>query len=316
MPVPSSARFTESVRYDAARGSVLVEAPAHPDPGTEYADAQAVAGVLSTTPAAAVLAVYGLVLVAHTQREWPSESRLATIIQAGERFRQACPYDHRTRRAVAAALGQADAAILAGADVEAALLAYAADEARRADRANQRCGKVAAKLLDDHDHLLADGMPGGALVWVIAAARDEQKQVAVTIPAGNSAPDLEVLIRGTGAPGVIQADAELVSTLDRGAITVHLLCARHVALDGSVLAEPGMTTRAALARQRHIPVYVLAPEGPDPDAATAAAVPGTFEVLSPDQVSAIATSRGLYRADMISRYWRDQDAPLDVIPLG
>jgi methylthioribose-1-phosphate isomerase len=39
-------------------------------------------------------------------------------------------------------------------------------------------------------------------------------------------------------------------------------------------------------------------------------------VVPPEQISAIITSRGIYRPEMVARYLGDGDAPVDVIPLG
>jgi methylthioribose-1-phosphate isomerase len=42
----------------------------------------------------------------------------------------------------------------------------------------------------------------------------------------------------------------------------------------------------------------------------------TSDVLPPELISAIITSRGIYRPEMIARYLGDGEAPLDVIPLS
>ena len=59
--------------------------------------------------------------------------------------------------------------------------------------------------------------------------------------------------------------------------------------------------------------YVLGGDGPDPALDTVVAA---HDVMPPELISAIITSRGIYRPEMIARYLGDGDAPLDVIPLS
>ena len=52
----------------------------------------------------------------------------------------------------------------------------------------------------------------------------------------------------------------------------------------------------------------IAPEG-------ALAYAPDLDVTPPDLISAIVTSRGIYRPERVADHLRDGDAPIDVIPL-
>ena len=52
----------------------------------------------------------------------------------------------------------------------AAALSFVADAIGRADRVAERCGRIAAGLLDDGDRLLTYGFAGPALAWMLSPA--------------------------------------------------------------------------------------------------------------------------------------------------
>jgi methylthioribose-1-phosphate isomerase len=320
MPLPLLARYADIVRYDPERGRVLaLDWRAYPAQTTlaEYAGAEAIAGAIEAGAArhgaAAYLAGYGLVVAA---REWagrPSDARRGALIQAGEWLRRARPSDPRAARLLEQGLARADAATLAGEDAEQALLRFVQGEITRADRVAERCGRIAAGLLDESDHVLTHGFAGPALLWMLHVALAEQsKPVALSVLGAQADDDARLtvaLAREVGLPATLLEEPKTGTA----AATVFVAGAERIALDGGVAGAPGAARYAELARQQGLPRYVLGGDGPDPAVATFTA---TSDVLPPELISAIITSRGIYRPEMIARYLGDGDAPLDVIPLS
>src|SRR3954462_2926842 len=189
MPLPQLARYADTVRYDAERGLALaLDLRAHPAGTalTAYSDVEAIVHAIDLGAvrhaAVAYLAGYGLALAA---REWaarPSDARRGALIQAGEWLRRAG--DTRVNRLLDRALTRADAATLAGEDAEAALLRLVQGEISRADRVAERCGRIAAGLLDEANHVLTHGFAGSALIWLLHVALAEQaKPITLTVLA-------------------------------------------------------------------------------------------------------------------------------------
>jgi methylthioribose-1-phosphate isomerase len=268
------------------------------------------------------LAVYELALVAHAWAQRPSEARRAAIIQAAERLRYAAPANYRLARMVEAALARADAAILAGGDAEETLLTFASEEIARADRAAERCGRIAAGLLDEQDRLLVHGFPGPALGWMLAAALQERKQPELFITLGAYEQPIMLATRlaaELGLPAQVLDERATNERLAGEGFGVFVVGAERLALDGTVLAGDRATALVTLLRDHGLPRYVLAPDGPDASARNGdwlADTGDTYAIIAPELISAIITSRGIYRPEMIARYLGDGEAPLDVIPLS
>jgi methylthioribose-1-phosphate isomerase len=325
MPLPQLARYADIVRYDAERGLALaLDWRAYPAETAlvAYSDAEAIVQAIRLGAvrhaATAYLSGYGLALVA---REWaarPSDARRGALIQAGEWLRSASPSDTRLSQLLDQALARADAATLAGEDAEAALLHLVQGEISRADRVAERCGRIAAGLLDAEDHVLTHGFAGPALLWMLHVALVEQaKPITLAVQAAPTpdddarlCADLARLI-GLTVTGLDDTAAEYAFA--PASSTVFIAGAKRIALDGSTAGGPGAARYAELARRHGLPCYVLGGDGPDPAVATFVAA---SDVVPPELISAIITSRGIYRPEMIARYLGDGDAPLDVIPLS
>jgi methylthioribose-1-phosphate isomerase len=299
-------RYRSQLRYDAARGTLAV-LDARALPAAQWAElsapeplAEAVSAGLGGE-AVRFLAGYGLALAAHQWAGRPSEARRAAIIQAGAWLRNALPNDARAAALIDAALARADAAILAGNDAEAVLVEFVAAELARADRAAERCGRIAAGLLDERDAIACGSLAGPALAWALVAARAEAKQPTLVLAAEHI--DAAALAEQLGVP---------IST---SGATICMLTAARVARDGSAAVAPGDGATALQARASGLPCYLLSTDGPDPDCASAAQL-APAEVVAPAQISAIITHRGIYRPEMIERFLGEGDAPLDIIPLS
>jgi methylthioribose-1-phosphate isomerase len=330
MNIPAIARYAETLRYDREGGVVrALDLRAYPGEtlAVELDSAEAVAAAIEAGVvgrwAAPYLAGYGLALAARAWADRPSEARRGAIIQADERLRTAAS-DLRLARLLDPVLRRVDAAILGGADAEDTILSFADGEIARADRVAERAGRLAAGLLDQADTVLVPGFAGPALAWMLAFAREEGKQPRLAIPAGPEDDGDARVAAGVaaelGVPATILDGAALEASLAEGAFGVMFAGAEAIALDGSVLVGHGAAQLALQARDRGVPRYLLGYDGPDPDAATALdlATPGEAgrEIMAPALISAIITTRGIYRPEMIARYLGDGDAPLDVIPLS
>jgi methylthioribose-1-phosphate isomerase len=325
MPPPQLARYADTVRYDAERGLALaLDWRAYPAETAlvAYSDAEAIVHAIALGAvrhaAAAYLAGYGLALAA---REWaarPSDARRGALIQAGEWLRHAGPDDARLSRLLDQALARADAATLAGEDAEAALLRLVQGEISRADRVAERCGRIAAGLLDEGDHVLTHGFAGPALIWMLHVALAEQAKPITLAVFAPQMPDDDArlsadLARAISLPVTLLDDPTTERPFEPAAATVFVAGAERIALDGGAAGGPGAARYAELARRHDLPCYVLGGDGPDPTVDTFAAA---SDVIPPELISAIITSRGIYRPEMIARYLGDGDAPLDVIPLS
>ena len=322
MTLPTIARYADSLRYDRERGVLLaLDWAAYPDTRwAELGDAEAVARAIGSSAAAGwpapYLAGYGLALAARAWAGRPSDARRGMLIQAGEWLRRARPADRRLSAMVEQGLARADAALLAGADGEAAALSFVADAIGRADRVAERCGRIAAGLLDDGDRLLTYGFAGPALAWMLFHAREREGkrlQLYITHHAADATRDQLVarLASEIGVPVTMPDD------LPNEQFSLLVCGAERIAIDGGVAGEPGLAPALDLARSRGIPRYVLGYDGPDPAAPSGADLAaGQSDLVAPELISAIVPSRGISRPEMIARHLGDGDAPLDVISLS
>ena len=328
MTLPLLSRYADILRYDRERGVVLaLDWRAYPQEieFVAYDQAEALALAIEQAMiggwAAGYLAGYGLALAARAWAGRPSDARRGAIIQAGERLRAARPTDYRLARLVEQGLARADAAILAGEDAEAAVAGLIDGEVRRADRVAERCGRIAAGLLDEGDHVLTHGFAGPALCWMLHVALAEQhKPITLALAEPYSDDDNTRLIAGLareiGVRFTPLDEPALERALAQETLTVFVAGAELIALDGSVVSSPGAARHAEIARRHGLPRYILGYDGPDPAMPTRAELPAGYDLTPPELISAIITSRGIYRPEMIARYLGDGDAPLDVIPLS
>lgn len=332
MKLPLLTRYADIVRYDRARDvAAALDWRAYParrdlaEYATVEAAAQAIAAsVVGDGLAAAYLAGYGLALAAQAWRDWPSEPRRAALIQAGESLRRARPFDRQLAHMLDQGLARADAAIISGSDARLALLEYVDQHLNRADRVAERCGRIGADLLDERDLVLAHGFAGPAWNWLLALAHGEQgKQIGLTITTPPAQPDAARLAADLAAelhvPTIhLPAAAPARAFMDRS-YNLMIIGADWIAMDGGAAGPSAAAAYAAQARRQGIPCYVLGYDGPDPGCPTTGDLISRLgeqaSAVPPEHISAIITSRGIYRPEMIARYLGDGDAPLDVIRL-
>ena len=155
-----------------------------------------------------------------------------------------------------------------------------------------------------------------ALAWLLFHAREREGkrlQLYITHHAADATRDQLVarLASEIGVPVTMPDD------LPNEQFSLLVCGAERIAIDGGVAGEPGLAPALDLARSRGIPRYVLGYDGPDPAAPSGADLAaGQSDLVAPELISAIVTSRGIYRPEMIARHLGDGDAPLDVISLS
>jgi methylthioribose-1-phosphate isomerase len=348
MTLPLLTRRGDTLRYDRERGLVLVldrRRYPHETVFAECTDVESVARAIETMvvqggPPLAYVAGYGLALAARAWKGRPSDAQRAAIIQAGERLRHTRPTADDLHQIVEQGLARASAAILAGQDAEETLVAYVAGEVERGDKVAERCGRAAAGLLDDDDRILTHCFAGAALNWMLYVAHVEQgKQIRLypteTRPYLQGARLTAHQALEIGVPVTLLTDNMPGFCFARGMFSAYITAADRIALDGSIANKIGTYQYAVLARRHNVPFYVLGYDGPDPATPRGADIPieerdpdevlryvgvriapegagayyPAFDVTPPELVSAIVTSRGIYRPDRIADYLRDGEPP-------
>src|SRR5262245_60652294 len=227
MTLPLLTRYADTLRYDVERGVLLaLDRRLYPDRVVfaECGDVAAVARAIeelaiqgSRSPAYA--GGYGLALAARAWQGRPSEAQRGAIIQASQLLREVAPRAALLDQILEQGLARADAAILAGDAAEDAVVSFIQAEVSRADRVAERCGRIAAGLVDDGDRLLTYSFAGPALSWMLYAAYAEQnKQIQLSITAlppahssaqlaGHQAAEIGVPVTRLGDPSPEQVFA-------------------------------------------------------------------------------------------------------------
>ena len=353
MTLPLLTRHADTLRYDRQHGVVLAldrRIYPHETAFVTCSDAETVARAIETAVvqgdrSLAYMAGYGLALAARAWKGRPSDAQRAAIIQAGELLRRT----HTSaglQLIVEQGLARADTAILAGGDGEEVLVDLVEAAIRRVDKVAERCGRNAAGLLDGDDRVLTHGFAGAALNWMLYVAYVEQGKRLQLYPT-ETRPSLQGAQLTAhqaieiGVPVTLLADTTPGLCFAREMLSVYITGAERIALDGSVANTVGTYQYAVLARHHGVPFYALGDDGPDPATPAGAGIPiaerdpsevlqfagvrtapegaGVYnpalDVTPPDLVSAIATSRGIYRPERIADYLGDGEAPGEVIPL-
>jgi methylthioribose-1-phosphate isomerase len=179
-----------------------------------------------------------------------------------------------------------------------------------ASRATRRCARHALGLLDERETLLLLPADGQTLVTLLEYTGAEGRSVQLVLPTTlrETNGGRRVLTKATE----LQITCRIVADVLVDEPTLCFAETHAVALDGSATVDPDALTVIQTVRPQ-LPVYLLAPLGPDRSLANQAVLGKTS--AAPALSSAIITSRGIYRPAMVARYLDERDTPLDVIPL-
>lgn len=341
MPLPLLTRRGDTLYYDTERGAVQVLDRRRYPKAVEFVACATVdevahaieAMIVQGGPPLAYVGGYGLAVAARAHRHWPAEAQRGALIAAATRLGRTRPTADDLLAILDRALAVADAAILAGADVEAAIVAYVRGEVERGDRVSEQCGRNAAALLADDDTILTHCFAGAALNWMLYAAFVEQRK-RITLVCNETRPYLQgarlAAASGVeiGVPTTVITDNMAGYCFGRGMFTTYITAADRIALDGSAANKIGTYQYAVLAQRHGVPFYVLGYDGPDPQTATGAAIPieerdpdevlsfngvrvaapgaqgyyPAFDVTPPELIAAIVTDRGVFAPGEIARY--------------
>lgn len=347
MQLPLLGRLSDIIRYDRHAGLIYaLDWNSYPNRISfiSCGDNACLGAVITETlrydsRVAACLSGYGLALTAHAWHGRPSDAGRAALIQACEQLRISYPGVHQIHHMVTQALAQADAAILAGADAEEALLHFVTTSIRQADKLAERCGRSAAELLAPDDHVFVCGYPGAAFVWMLSVAHQQDSSFQISAVEQLSLAHQDQLVARlcdqVAQPVALLQHDMLETRLAQSSASICLIGASAVQSDGSVVTAARALQCAKLARQHNVPLYVFGYEGIIPNQpgiqlssdepvfvppdgskmsmpALAAFAP---QIIPAHLISAIITGRGIYRPERIADSLGDGLAPLDVIPL-
>lgn len=192
------------------------------------------------------------------------------------------------------------------------------------DQRVRRTGALAAQLLRGGDAVLTICYPGPALLYMLAACRDEGREVSVicaeTRPYLQGARLTAHAVSQLGYTPTVITDGMVGHCMAGGLIQACAVGADRVACDGTVANKVGTLQAAIAARHFGVPFYVLAVSGPDPSTEVGTAIPvehrdpqevltfrGTpiappaaqalypaFDLTPPALISAIVTSSGIH----------------------
>jgi methylthioribose-1-phosphate isomerase len=341
MTLPLLTRRGDTLHYNRERGTVGVldrRRYPHETLFVECSDLDAVAAAISDMivqggPPLAYVAGYGLALVARQRQAWPTDAQRGALIQAAEVLRRTRPTADDLHHILDAALQHADAALLQGEAAEQALADFVDAQVARGDAVAEACGRNAATLLHDEEHILTHCFAGAALNWMLHVAHAEQGKRLHLYPT-ETRPYLQGArltahqAHQIGIPVTLLTDAMPGFCFSRGMFRSYITAADRIALDGSIANKVGTYQHAVLAARHGVPFYVLGYDGPDPTTRTAADIPieerdpaevlqcggvrtapegitayyPAFDVTPPDLIAAIVTDRGSFAAGEIARY--------------
>lgn len=256
-------------------------------------------------PAIGVAAAYGLVLgMARRGGEAPEALRRrfeeVSALLGGTRptavnLRWAL---ERGRRVFQEALSREGAG---GADVEAALLAWARDLHAKDVETNRRIGEHGAELFAAGDRVLTHCNAGalatagyGTALGVIRAAWERERlgQVWVdeTRPLLQGARLTAWELRKLGIPHRLVTDSSAGSLMTRGLVDRIVVGADRIAANGDTANKIGTYVVAVLAQRHGVPFYVAAPLSTvDPETPTGAEIP--IEERAADEVTDVFGTR-------------------------
>ena len=235
-------------------------------------------------------------------------------------------------RMLTACQGGAEAAIAAGEDPVAAIVAIVDDAAATLARQGWKTGQRAAELLDDGASILTHCFPDRSYVYLLMETAKAGKQLNVicseTRPYLQGARLTSLCAQQVGFSATVITDGMGGFLMRRGDIDAFVTAADRVCMDGTVCNKIGTYQYALAANANDIPYYALRQSGPDRESADEGDIevemrsgdallfcgseriapegvqglyPG-FDITPPELVSAIVTDRGVFDPSAINTY--------------
>lgn len=205
-------------------------------------------------------------------------------------------------------------------------------EAKKADEIAINTGKNTANLIEDGDKILTHCFADTALIHMLLELKHQGKYVEMycteTRPYFQGARLTAQSIKETGTKVTLVTDNMPGFLMEQKMITKFVTAADKITLDGHVCNKIGTYQYAVVAQHHNIPFYVLGYEGPDVHSPSIdqieieyrdeeevfyarkirTAVEGirglypAFDIVTPNFVDAIVTSKGVFAARDISRH--------------
>ena len=217
-----------------------------------------------------------------------------------------------------------------GADLAKTLLQLMDNQVKEADDIAIETGKRTANLLEDGDKVLTHCFADSALIHMLLEAKRQDKTIEMycteTRPYFQGARLTAHSIKETGTKVTLVTDNMPGFLMEQGMVTKLVTAADKITLEGHVCNKIGTYQYAVVAQHHNIPFYVLGYEGPDENSPNIdqieieyrneeevfyardvrTAVEGinglypSFDIVTPNFVDAIITSKGVYAARNIS----------------
>lgn len=217
-----------------------------------------------------------------------------------------------------------------GADLAQTLLVLMDNEVKEADNIAIETGKRTANLLEDGDKVLTHCFADSALIHMLLEAKRQDKTIEMycteTRPYFQGARLTAHSIKETGTKVTLVTDNMPGFLMEQGMVTKLVTAADKITLEGHVCNKIGTYQYAVVAQHHNIPFYVLGYEGPDENSPNIdqieieyrneeevfyardvrTAVEGinglypSFDIVTPNFVDAIITSKGVFAARNIS----------------
>lgn len=215
-------------------------------------------------------------------------------------------------------------------DIVERLIALMDQEAEEADRVAVECGKKTANLLEDGDKVLTHCFADSALIHMLLEAKRQSKTIEMyateTRPYFQGARLTSQSIKETGTEVTLVTDNMPGFLMEQGIVTKFITAADKITLDGHVCNKIGTYQYAVVAHYHNIPFYVLGYEGPDENSPNTNHIEieyrneeevfyargvrtavqdinglyPSFDIVTPNFVDAIITSKGVFAARNIS----------------
>lgn len=154
-------------------------------------------------------------------------------------------------------------------------------------------GRAAAEVLEDGDTILTHCFPGAGLLYMLAIAREQGKEISViaseTRPYLQGARLTAWAVSELDIPVTLITDNMAAYCMSEEMINKVFTAADRIAMDGTVANKVGTLQLALIARYHQVPFYVLGYGGPDQLCATSKDIP--IEIRDPEEVLCFAGKR-------------------------
>lgn len=238
----------------------------------------------------AITAGYGLYLAALKMEKEAARNNplfMAGINDAARRLIRTRPTGHHLAALLNKIVNKLD---LESSSPANQILEYVESAVERQQFRSEATGRSAAGVLEDGDTILTHCFPGAGLLYMLAIAREQGKEISVV--ASETRPYLQGArltawaVSELDIPVTLITDNMAAYCMSEEMINKVFTAADRIAMDGTVANKVGTFQLALTARYHQVPLYVLGYGGPDQHCATAKDIP--IEIRDPKEVLCFA----------------------------